>query len=138
MISRKNALPVLVSALIAASGSAAASQWSVISVDGTPAMGTPVIVFAESAISGDTGCNRFNATGTFEAADGTLVVSSPVATTRMACPGETLTAQDDKIIAMFEGSIFVAFDVFSDLLTLTSSDITLVLARQAEADTTAE
>ncbi|MEZ5720485.1 MAG: META domain-containing protein [Paracoccaceae bacterium] len=75
--------------------------------------------------SGSTGCNRFQGSGVVDG--GALVIDSPPVTTLMACPDAALTAQDDRIVALFAGRASLAFDPFADRVTLTRSDTTLTL-----------
>ncbi len=117
----------IAASLLTGAASALASEWRVVSVDGTPVIGQPQMTFADGGISGDTGCNRFRVSGNMQ--DGALVITGPVATTRMACPGEALTAQENAIIGAFEGTLSVSLDLFTDQVALSSNTVTLVLAR---------
>ena len=106
---------------------AADTDWRIVALNGAPVVETPTLTFVESgALLGDTGCNRFQATARKE--EGALVVEGPVATTRMSCPGEALTAQEDAIVALFEGRIGVAYDPFSGALTLSRDGTEIALA----------
>ena len=69
-------------------------RWNLTDLDGQPiAVGsrdTPHLLFYPgqvSRVSGSTGCNRLN--GTFELSIMHKIKFSPLATTRMACPGNT-------------------------------------------------
>ena len=113
---------------------AAAAEWLVVALNDAAPVAAPSVQFATGGgFSGTTGCNRFQGSARLE--DGGLVIDGPVATTRMACPGEAMTQQDDTIIAFFNGRIAVAFDPLRDVLRLTKGDIALDLARAVGADT---
>jgi hypothetical protein len=62
---------------------------------------------------------------------GDLVIDGPVATTRMACPGDALAAQDDALISLFDGSLSVGFDPLRDILNLSNGETTVELSRAA-------
>lgn len=104
----------------------AALEWRIVSVNDAPALDGGVVSFLEGgAFSGTSGCNRFQGNATVEA--GELVVTGPVATTRMACAGEALTRQDDAIIALFRGRIGVSFDPLRAVMTLRNQAASAVL-----------
>ncbi len=118
--------PVLVAFGLIAAAPSAASEWTVASVGGAPPVGEAGIAFgADGLLSGSTGCNRFQASGTTE--PGVLVIAGPVATTSMACPGDELTAQESAILALLQGRIDLSYDPFSGELTLGKDDTVLVL-----------
>jgi len=123
--------PILLGFVAATLGAdAAAETWRVVSVDGRASVGEPEISFApDGAIFGSTGCNRLQARGAMQ--DGKLVIDGPAATTRMACPGEALAAQEDAIVALLNGTIAVTFDPFGDALSLANGEMTLTLVRAA-------
>jgi heat shock protein HslJ len=111
-------------------GSGSPSMWRFGAVDGEPAIGDTEITFGpDGSISGTTGCNRFNGRG--EMVEGALVIAGPLATTRMACPGEAITMQEDRILAALQGRLSIGFDPFSQSLQLVNEDagITLRLDR---------
>jgi len=64
------------------------------------------------------------------------VIDRPVATTRMACPGERLTLQDDTLIAFFSGRVAIAFDPLRGALRRTKDDTVVDLARVPAAGST--
>ena len=104
--------------------------WRFGAVDGDVAIGETEITFGtDGSITGTTGCNRFNGQGAMR--DGVLVIGEPLATTRMACPGEALSSQEDRILAALQGRLSVAFDPFSQTLQLVNEDagVTLRLDR---------
>lgn len=106
------------------------SMWRFGAVNGEPAVGDAEITLApDGSISGTTGCNRFSGRG--EMVDGALVIDGPLAATRMACPGEALTMQEDRILAALRGRLSIGFDPFSQSLQLVNEDagITLRLDR---------
>ena len=68
------------------------NQWNLIELKGKPIISssdeTPHLLFSPgqvNKVSGSTGCNRLN--GSFELTGVNLIKFSPLATTRMACPG---------------------------------------------------
>jgi heat shock protein HslJ len=123
---------VIGAALSLASVPAAAHEWQAVAINGSAPLEAPAIRFsADGALSGTTGCNGFRGTARFEG--GALVIDAPVATTRMACPGEGLTLQDDTLIAFFSGRIAIAFDPLRDALRLTKDDTFVDLARMPAA-----
>ena len=102
-----------------------AAEWRIVSVDGVPALGEPTIIFsADGSISGSTGCNRFNTTGSV--ANDVLTIEGPVATTRMACLGDALNGQEAAILSILEGQISVSIDLFSNQVTLSDEKTVLV------------
>lgn len=123
---------VIGAALSLASVPAAAQEWQAVAVNGSAPLEAPAIRFsADGALSGTTGCNSFRGTARFD--NGALVIEGPVATTRMACPGDDLQVQDDTIIAVFDGRIGIEFDPLRDALRLTNGDTVLDLARMPAA-----
>ncbi|QJF51626.1 META domain-containing protein [Roseobacter ponti] len=122
-------LPVFTAALLHAT-QVFAADWRIISINGAPAIGDPAISFlSDGSISGGTGCNRFSATG--QTSGDRLIVSGPVATTRMGCDGDALLQQEAMIVALVESGASVTADVFADTLTLTDVNSTFVLKRTA-------
>ena len=96
-LTRPRALMLAVLALVAAgSQSASSDTWRILSVDGRSVLGDAEMVFGGAgAVSGSTGCNRFTTTAAMEGS--TLVLSQPLAVTKMACPDEALTALVDTL-----------------------------------------
>lgn len=132
----KSFVAVVAVALLATSA-ANAAEWLIASVDGVATEGDARIAFnRDGTFGGSTGCNRFQGSGTFE--DGQLVIDAPVATTKMACPGNALTRQDDTIVALFDGAIDVDFDPFGDRMTFSriGTAVALDLAGDAYAPDT--
>lgn len=114
-----------------APGDAGPGPWRLLTLNGQPAVGDAEFLFAsDGSISGSTGCNRFHAQGVMDGK--VLVVDGPVAMTKMACPGDAVTAQEDRITGALQGRIELAFDPFSRELELINqaSDVTLRLATQ--------
>lgn len=112
-----------------------AADWRVVGLNDAAILEAPEIRFEDDgAFSGTTGCNSFQGQARFDG--DALIVDGPVATTRMACPGEALSRQEDRIIALFEGRIAVAFDPLRDALRLGSGDIVLDLRRRPDPDMT--
>jgi heat shock protein HslJ len=107
------------------------SEWQVTRVNGAPSLNGPTLSFqADGRFNGSTGCNRFNGEARFQ--DGALVVSRPVATTRMACPGDGSSQQEDAMIALFEGRIEATYDPLRDILRLSKGDTVLDLVALAD------
>jgi len=120
---------ILASLMIASAAVASASDYEIVSLDGVAVVGEPRISFADGgAISGSTGCNRFQATGTID--NGDLVVTGPIAVTRMACPGDALTAQEDVVLAVLENRMHVRLNPFDGTVTISDGTSTLVLLEQ--------
>ncbi|MWD26254.1 META domain-containing protein [Aquicoccus sp. SCR17] len=92
----------ILASVIVAGAATADSEWRIVSLNNAAVLEAPTLVFSgNGGIAGHTGCNTFTTAALL--ADGTLMVEAPVSTTMMACPGDALTAQDDAIIAFFEG-----------------------------------
>ena len=73
------------------------TSWTLVSIGGsTPVEGSDAwLAFgANGEITGSTGCN--NLIGSY-AVDGTALTFSTIGTTRMACPGDDLMAQDASV-----------------------------------------
>ena len=101
-------------------------EWRIVGLNGAVPIETPEVRFArDGAFSGTTGCNSFQGQARFDGNE--LIVEGPVATTRMACPGEAFTAQDDAIVAVFGGMVSVVFDPLSDALRLSNGETVLDL-----------
>ena len=121
-------------ALAAMATSARAGEWHIVGLNGAAPDDAPEVRFSEDgAFSGTTGCNRFQGQARLEGNE--LIVEGPVATTRMACPGDAMTAQDDTIIAVFSGRIAVSFDPLFDVLRLSNGETDLDLKIIAETVT---
>jgi heat shock protein HslJ len=104
-----------------------AEEWRIETVNGRAAEGeTRLILEEDGSLSGTTGCNRFQGRG--ELRDGVLAISAPLATTRMACAGEQLSAQDDALLALLQGEIAMAYDGSGQRLTLSGDNGTMTLA----------
>jgi heat shock protein HslJ len=115
---------------MAIAGAASAAEWQIATVNGAAPLKAPVFRFTgDGALSGTTGCNSFQSVARLES--GNLVIDGPVATTRMACPGEALAAQDDALIALFDGSVSVGLDPVRDILSLADGETSIKLARMA-------
>lgn len=95
------------------------SSWTVATIAGVEVLSQaiPDMRFdAEGQVSGTSGCNRFN--GTFEQNDGSLFFG-PMASTRMACPGEIGTQET----AFFKAMSLVAHGKMTDThLSLQTAD----------------
>lgn len=105
-----------------------ASEWQIERLDGAATLDNPSVnLSSDGTFAGSTGCNRFQGNAVFE--PGALVIEGPVATTRMACPGDALTRQDDTIIGLFAGRVTITFDPLRDALTLANGEHTIDLAR---------
>lgn len=126
--SLRRSVPV-VGAIVAASVSglsAAASEWRVFRIDGSPPLGEARVTFgADGSLAGSTGCNRFM--GRADVENGLLVVSGPLAGTRMACPQEGMMRQENVLMQFFEGRIAMAYHPFRNTLSLSKGETTVVL-----------
>jgi heat shock protein HslJ len=92
--------------------------WHLVGVGDGAAIGEGQIVFLpDGAVFGSTGCNRFN--GNVVSARGMIGFNGPLATTRMACPGN-LAQQEDAVIAALSGEVRVSFDPVTDQMLLES------------------
>lgn len=113
--------------VLALSAPAMAGEWQIVSVNGNAVAGEARVTFnADGTFGGSTGCNRFQGAGRIEA--GAMVVSGPLAVTQMACPGDAMTRQDDAIVALFADTLSLAFDPFSETMTLARPDHQIMLA----------
>jgi heat shock protein HslJ len=130
-VAGRNFPVVLVAATLICAVQAYAAEWRIVLVNGGAVQGEPSMVFAEDgSISGTTGCNGFRAAGKMLGA--TIAVEGPVATTRMACNGDELEAQENEILALLEGLVAVRFDPFDDRLILsgTATSLEMVCCRR--------
>lgn len=104
-----------------------ATEWQILSVNGGASTGDARIAFdAGGDLSGHTGCNSFR--GGVQFSDGALVIVGPLATTRMACPGDVLTAQENAILRVLDGVVTPVYDPLSGVLTLSRGENSLGLA----------
>ncbi|ACK67728.1 protein of unknown function DUF306 Meta and HslJ [Rippkaea orientalis PCC 8801] len=78
------------------------TQWQLVDWNESLTLGDKPITLAfdEKAISGSTGCNRYNAG--YQMTEDTLILS-PIASTRMACP-EPLMNQESVFLKVLEGA----------------------------------
>ncbi len=90
---------------------------------------TATISFADTAVSGSTGCNRF--TGTY-AQDGAAVTVSVGGVTKMACPG-LLQDQESAVLSDL-GKVATASQHGTSLTLADSSGATLLTYEQAASD----
>lgn len=131
---RRIGLIVLSFAFVAMATSARSGEWQIVGLNGSAPVDAPEVRFSEDgAFSGTTGCNSFQGQARFEGNE--LLVEGPVATTRMACPGDAMTAQDDMIIAVFSGHMTVSFDPLLDVLRLSNGETVLDLDSIADTGT---
>lgn len=142
MIKCSNATKSITTALavtlsLAQSASAETREWRMDRVNGAPALGQAGLRLSEDgALSGRTGCNSF--TGTAYFADGFLLVNEPMATTRMACSEENVTAQEETVLRVLKGAVAVAFDPVNATMTLSKNADEILLRPGAFAATGAE
>ena len=121
-------------AVAAMATSARAGEWHIVGLNGAAPLDAPEVGFSEDGtFSGTTGCNSFQGQARLEGNE--LIAEGPVATTRMACPGDAMTLQDDTIIAVFSGRITVSFDPLLDMLRLSNAETVLDLTSVAETGT---
>lgn len=111
---------------------AGATGWTLIAVDGHAAEEGGRLAFsADGAIFGTTGCNRFQ--GTVSSAPGLVTFNAPFAVTRMACL-DGMAEQEEKVLEALTGTVAVAYDPVSDLMSLIPESGAAVLgfARETE------
>lgn len=107
-----------------------ASDWTIVSVNGAPAIGQPKIALgADGTMAGNTGCNSFTGSARFENA--MLVVEAPLAVTRMACPDDGLARQEAAILQLLEGEIAFTHDPFTGAFALSRGERQLELTELA-------
>lgn len=72
-------------------------EWRIEMIDGRPVspQTTPTITFRDGRMSGNSSCNRFNATFRFERGH---LTASPIATTRMMCGLRVQNVQENNIL----------------------------------------
>lgn len=106
----------------------AGTSWTFVSIGDTPvAPDSPTsLQFEGTRISGSAGCNRF--TGDFKS-DGATLTTSPMASTRMACPGPGM-AQEDAFFALMDGPVSLTF-ADDGTLTLTGKDGKTAMLKRA-------
>lgn len=98
-----------------AAGALDGSSWILTTLNGQPALGgtTVTLNFAGGRVAGSDGCNTYNTTYT---ADGSNIkISSPIATTMMACP-DAIMAQATAYLAALEQA--ATYRIEGDQLTL--------------------
>ena len=94
--------------------------WKIVEVNGAQVEGEPEIRFnADGGFSGSTGCNRFQGKGALDA--GRFMISGPMATTRMACPGDQLAAQERYFLEVLESGPEIEFNPLADEMLLKNS-----------------
>jgi heat shock protein HslJ len=102
-------------------------HWRIDAVNGAPALGQAGLRLSDDrALSGSTGCNNFTGTAFF--ADGFLLVDEPLATTRMACPREDVTTQEDTVLRILKGTVDVAFNPVTGAMTLSQGSDNMTLS----------
>lgn len=109
---------------------AGGSNWRIIEVAELVAEGDASLSFqADGTLAGSTGCNRFN--GMASIVDGRSLTLSPLAMTRMACPG-AMAAQEQAVVEALQSTLEIAYDPIADRLWLTSDGdgSKLILERQ--------
>ena len=105
-----------------------AADWQISRRDKEVTVGAPNVRFdVGGTFSASTGCNSILGKAQYDGQD--LVIDGPVATTRMACAGDTLTEQDSAVIALFAGRISVNFDPLRNILRLSNDKTALELAQ---------
>lgn len=109
-----------------APGSVIEGEWRIQSIAGRPpvAQSHPRVTFANTKMSGSTGCNNFN--GGFRFERGRLT-AGPLATTRRGCPG-ALNAQEQKLIKLFGQPLSVSRNRNGKLVMTARGGETVVLA----------
>ena len=130
-------------ALVAISGCAITSReattdlpgtaWELVELDGDEVVGdvAPTLTFGDGGgVSGTTGCNTFNGE---VAIDGSELTFGPLATTRMACVDEALSAQEQAYLVGLEAvSGYTIDDEGRLVLEGGGTTLTFEVAAQAE------
>ena len=94
--------------------SLAGTSWTLSNLDSAGVTGTaPTLVFTETDVNGTGGCNTFGGTYT---TDGDAISFGPIASTMMACEGQSME-QETVYFAALDGANRYAVD--GDALTLT-------------------
>ncbi|MBB5709400.1 META domain-containing protein [Sphingomonas xinjiangensis] len=112
-------------------GAAAATllegEWNIEAIDGRPpaARSNPYIAFRGARLSGNTGCNRFS--GGFGFAQG-RVQAGALATTRRACVGNGVAAQERRLLTLLSRKLSVSRNPASKLVLTAPDGGGLVLA----------
>lgn len=121
-------------ALSMGSSYAMAGDWSIVTVNGDEVVSDAFIRFMDDGgISGSTGCNRFQTRG--EMRDGAVAILGPIATTKMACVGDTLIGQETAILKFLgSGEISASYDPFADTLRLEAANGKLELIAAVAMD----
>ena len=118
-------LPILLATTAAGAQTDDANGWALVSVGGIAAQPGGRIAFAaDGAVFATSGCNRFN--GQVVAAPGMVTFTTPLATTRMACPG-TMGEQEELVLGALTGTVAVAFDPVADRMMLIPTNGAAVL-----------
>ena len=94
--------------------------WQLISVGDKNAVGESEISFTpDGSIFGSTGCNSIN--GTVLTDGDKITFQMPLATTRMACPGD-LGIQEEAFLNALSGEVRFSYDPVVDQITFMSAD----------------
>lgn len=91
--------------------------WSLVQINGLPAVDGATVTFTADTFEGDTGCNRFS--GTFHL-DGNRILLDSEQVTEAPCPSEDATAQEQAFLAALEGLPTYAIDTGTGHLRLTT------------------
>jgi heat shock protein HslJ len=105
------------------------TSWTLTEIDGAaPAEGSVVTIqFADGAVNGSAGCNTYRGSYTL---DGGQAEFSQMASTRMACLDEAVTAQENRYLELLQGTLTLAVD--GDTLTITTADGAVLKFASAE------
>ena len=102
--------------------------WRLVSIDETNALGEGEIVFMpDGSIFGSTGCNSFN--GSVLLGGDKITFQTPLATTRMACPGD-LGIQEQAFLKALSSEVRFSYDPIIDQITFVPADSASVLRFQ--------
>lgn len=94
--------------------------WRLVSVNGSKAVGEGEIVFVpDGSVFGSTGCNSFN--GSVLTDGNKITFQTPLATTRMACPGD-LGIQEVAFLNALSGEVRFSYDPVIDQITFMPAD----------------
>jgi heat shock protein HslJ len=105
-------------------GQGSASDWNIVSINGTATQGDPRISFDDvGQFQGHTGCNSFRGSGAPEVNQ--LSITGPVITTRMACPPGIVQTQEDAVLNILQEQVDLTYDAFSETLTFNRANQTM-------------
>jgi len=112
-------------------GDLTGKMWALSALMGKPLVpGTGITAqfTSDGRVSGSAGCNQY--TGTYTVSGNTIQFSSPLASTRMACPQEVMDQENAYLKALGEAKTYTVRD---DQLTLADANKTVVATYEAQS-----